>query len=225
MTQHELANAIGVPQPSIARIESGTVVPRTATLITILEATGQRLTVEPIGPSVDPEVIRRQLAMTVPRRTRDALGRVAKDPTTSPVRILRRLRRFGVPFVLVGELAEVAHGAPGTIGPLIEVCVASTEVARERLALAQDDLGAAADASHLSVLSTTAAGDDYDVLVRNAVGMPVESGIRVRVAALEDLIRARRALGTPQDEDAAAVLRAIVDEEARSGRPPSTPAG
>jgi predicted transcriptional regulator len=52
MTQHELALAAGVPQPSIARIERGTVNPRTATLITILRATGHRLTVEPITPAV-----------------------------------------------------------------------------------------------------------------------------------------------------------------------------
>jgi predicted transcriptional regulator len=50
MTQHELAYASGLPQPSIARIESGTVIPRTTTLITILRATGHRLAVEPIGP-------------------------------------------------------------------------------------------------------------------------------------------------------------------------------
>jgi predicted transcriptional regulator len=53
MTQHELAHATGLPQPSIARIESGAVVPRTTTLITILHATGHRLAVEPIGPAAD----------------------------------------------------------------------------------------------------------------------------------------------------------------------------
>jgi uncharacterized protein len=58
MTQQELAQAAAVPQPSIARIESGTVVPRTSTLITLLRATGHRLTVEPTNPSADGEAER-----------------------------------------------------------------------------------------------------------------------------------------------------------------------
>jgi predicted transcriptional regulator len=47
MTQQELARAVDMPQPSIARIERGTVNPRTSTLIAILRATGNRLAIEP----------------------------------------------------------------------------------------------------------------------------------------------------------------------------------
>jgi predicted transcriptional regulator len=50
MTQHELARVLNMPQSSIARIETGTVIPRTTTLIDILAATGHRLSVEPIDP-------------------------------------------------------------------------------------------------------------------------------------------------------------------------------
>ena len=53
MTQQDLAQATGMPQPSIARIEAGSVVPRTATLIALLAATGQKLSVVPIDPAVD----------------------------------------------------------------------------------------------------------------------------------------------------------------------------
>jgi transcriptional regulator with XRE-family HTH domain len=212
MTQHDLAEATGLPQPSIARIERGTVIPRTATLIAILSATGHRLTVEPLTPAVDRKAIARHLSMPIPRRTRQAFGSIARDQQASPVRILRRLRLFGVPFVLVGELAEVAHGSPAKIGHTIEVCVAATDVARERLGIALDDLGAAAEGDRLRVLTETAAEDGYDALLPNAVTMPVESGIAVRVAALEDLIRIRRAGRTPEDQEAAAVLDAIVEE-------------
>ena len=203
MTQHELAHATGLPQPSIARIERGTVVPRTATLIGILHATGHQLSLEPIDPAVDRDAIRRQLAMDVPKRTLKSRGTA----------ILRQLRRFGVPFVLIGELAEVAHGSPATLGQVIEVCVASTDVARERLNLALDNLSAA-DAKRLRILTETAAGDGYDMLVGNAVPLHVQAGILVRVAALEDLIRDRRARHTPEDEAAAAVLRSVLDESA-----------
>jgi len=211
MTQHQLAEAVGMPQPSIARIERGTVVPRTETLIALLAATGHRLTVEPIGAAtVDQEAIRQRLAMSVPQRTRRALPR--RSTSTDPIRILRRLRRFNVPFVLIGELAEVAHGAPIKLGRApIEVCHASTDVAAERLAWARDDLGAQADARHLRLVTETEAGDDYDTLLRNAAAMHVDAGILVRVAALEDLIRIRRARRTPKDEEAAALLLAIED--------------
>jgi transcriptional regulator with XRE-family HTH domain len=209
MTQQNLAQAVGMTQPTIARIERGTVLPRTATLIGLLAATGHRLAVEPIGPAGDHEAIRRRLAMTVPQRTRRAIGRAPKSPETSPIWILRRLRRFGVPFVLIGELAEVAHGSPARVGRVIEVCHASTDVAAERLAMALEDLGRDSGAAHLRRVTRTAAGDDYDVLVRNAVSMHVDSGILVRVAALDDLIRIRRTGCTPQDDEAAVLLRAI----------------
>lgn len=219
MTQQDLAQTAGILQPSIARIERGTVIPRTATLLGLLQATGHRLAVEPIGPAVDLEAIRHRLAMDVPKRTWQALGRPKRDGRTGPVGILRRLRRFGVPFVLIGELAEVAHGAPTKVGRLVEVCHAETDVARERLALALDDLGSAADPSRLRLVTETAAGDGYDVLARNAVGMHVDAGILVRVAALEDLVRIRRAQCTQDDRDAAAVLEAVKQESQRRDAP------
>ncbi len=201
MTQHDLALATGMPQPSIARIERGTVVPRSGTLIAILRATGHRLAVESIGPAVDREAIRRQLRMPIPRRTKLAFGNR---------RVLKKLRRFDVPFVLIGELAEVVHGSPLKPAQVTEVCVAPTDVARERLELAMDDDGADAKGLRLRVVEETAAGDTYDVLVRNAVALPVGAGIQVRVAGVEDLIRIRRARCTPHDQDEAAVLEAIM---------------
>ena len=199
MTQHELAEASGLPQPSIARIERGTVIPRAATLVTILEATGHRLAVEPIGPAVDREAIRSQLRMSVARRTQAFRGRP----------ILRQLRRFNVPFVLIGELAEVAHGVPAEVRRDVEVCVAGSAQGQERLGQAMDNLSTA-DAKHLHPRASTAAGDDYEVLDRNAVGMTVVAGLLIRVAALEDLVRDRRARHTPEDEAAAEVLGAII---------------
>jgi transcriptional regulator with XRE-family HTH domain len=216
MTQHQLAEAVGMPQPSIARIERGTVLPRTETLIALLAATGHRLAVEPIGAGrVDEAAVRQRLRMTVPQRTRRAM------PGSDPVRVLRRLRRFGVPFVLIGELAEVAHGAPIKVGRVIEVCHASTDAAAQRLALAREDLGREADASRLRLVTQTDAGDDYDTLLRTAVNLPVDAGILVRVAALEDLVRIRRARRTQKDEEAAVLLLAIpglvTNDEARQG--------
>ena len=218
MTQQQLASAAEVPQATIARIEAGSVIPRTATLLTLLAATGHRLVAEPIGASVPTEPIRERLRMSVPQRTWAALGRaIAKNPQRSPIRILKRLGWFGVPFVLIGDLAEAAHGAPIKVERMIEVCHAQTDVARERLVRALADLGATSadasefrsDAGQLRLKTETASGDDYDLLARNAVRMHVDAGILVPIASLEDLIRIRMARGTPDDHAAAAVLRAI----------------
>ena len=227
MTQQELARGIGIPQPSIARIERGTVIPRTTTLIEILHATGHELVLEPrttVGQQ-DRKAIRDRLALDVPRRTWKALGRAARDRRASPTFILRRLRVFGVRFVLIGDLAEVAHGAPTAVGPVVEVCHSRTEEDLERLATALRDLGASSesvdqseldiktDAGQLRLSATTAAGDGYDVLIRNANRLLVDTALLVPVAALDDLMRIRRAPGGPKDLEAEAVLRAIGEEE------------
>lgn len=220
MTQHELAQAVGMPQPSIARIESGAVLPRTATLLRMLVASSHELEIEPSSPPADQQAIRRSLALNVSRRTWRALGEAAKDPRTSPHRILRRLRISGVPFVLLGDLAEVAHGSPSKVDRVIEVCHPETDAALERLARALKSLGAVRSdqgrfttpAGELRLLTETIAGDDYDLLMRNAVWMHVDAGIRVAVACLPDLIRIRRARGAPPDRAAVAVMRAILDE-------------
>ena len=206
-----------MPQPSIARIERGTVLPRTATLLELLAATGHRLAIEPMGQAVEVDAIRRRLAMTAPQRSRAAL------PSSAPLRILKRLRRFNVPFVLIGALAEAAHGSPASDVTVIEVCHARTDAARERLALAREHLGADGEPDRLRLVTETAAGDGYDLLVRNAVGMHVDAGILVRVAAIDDLIRARRARHSPGDETAAAMLLAVREIGASTAVPPDVP--
>lgn len=207
LTQHDLAAAVGMPQPSVARIERGTVSPRTSTLAVLLVGTGYRLALEPVDPPVDRDAIRQRLAMSIPRRTRLAIGPDAKDPTRTPIRALRRLRRFAVPFVLIGDLAEVAHGAPIKVSRPITIVHASTDEARERLALALAD----ARPDSVEPVTESAAGDTYEVLARNAVPLPVDAGMLVPVAALEDLIRIRRVGRSEPDGDAAATLRAIAE--------------
>jgi len=220
MTQNDLAEAVRMPQSSIARIERGIVIPRTATLIALLRATGHQIVVEPIGPSVSLEAIRRRLGMDVAGRTWSALGRaVASNPRTSPIRILRRLRLFGVAFVLIGDLAEAAHGSPVKVERMIEVCHSRTDVVRGRLDRTLEDLDATSSdgvefttgAGRLRLMTEVATGDEYDLLARTAVRMHVDAGILAPVASLDDLIRIRMARAGPEDRLAAAHLRAIGD--------------
>ncbi|HUG98584.1 MAG TPA: helix-turn-helix domain-containing protein [Gammaproteobacteria bacterium] len=62
LSQRALAERTGVPQPQIARIESGAVSPRLHTLDRLLSATGSALELAPrIGSGVDRSLIRAAL--------------------------------------------------------------------------------------------------------------------------------------------------------------------
>jgi predicted transcriptional regulator len=65
MSQRQLADAAGIAQPAIARIESGRVQPRLDTFDRLLEACGWDLEVAPrLGIGVDRTVMRRLLRLT-----------------------------------------------------------------------------------------------------------------------------------------------------------------
>lgn len=69
MTQRDLARATGIPQPAIARIESGRVSPRFATLERLLAGAGTALEASPApGIGVDRSLIRESLARTPEER-------------------------------------------------------------------------------------------------------------------------------------------------------------
>ena len=69
LTQRQLAQAAGVPQPAVARIEAGSVSPRTDTLERLLIAAGSSLEGTPrLGIGVDRSLIRETLASTPEQR-------------------------------------------------------------------------------------------------------------------------------------------------------------
>ena len=73
LSQRALAERAGVPQPTIARIESGASSPRVDTLARLLEACGYQLESVPRrGVGVDRSVIRELLALTPAQRARQA---------------------------------------------------------------------------------------------------------------------------------------------------------
>jgi transcriptional regulator with XRE-family HTH domain len=211
MTQHDLARAAGMPQPSVARIEMGTVMPRTRTLLSLLRATGHELAARPRLPLGSQELaaIHRALLLDPARRTVRALGRDGRDARTSPTWILRRLRRAGVPFVLIGELAEVVRGVPLRPGRVIEICRDASDHGERQLAAALEDMRAtrredgefATSVGTLRCVTETAAGDTYEMVRRTATRLLVDTSLLVAVAGIEDLIRNRHASGD-RDRDA-----------------------
>jgi predicted transcriptional regulator len=73
LTQRELADRARVPQPAIARIETGGVSPRLSTILPLIEATGFELELTPrIGEGVDRTLIRSALVRSPEQRIRAA---------------------------------------------------------------------------------------------------------------------------------------------------------
>lgn len=89
LSQRALARAAGVPQPTVARIESRAVVPRVDTLDRLLAACGRELTTsERAGRGVDRSQIAELLAVS-PRRRLELLVLDARNVD----RLLERARR------------------------------------------------------------------------------------------------------------------------------------
>jgi predicted transcriptional regulator len=69
LSQRDLGERTGVPQSTIARIESGFVDPRTSTIVKLLSACGEELEVLPrLGDGVDRTLIRPLLELTPAQR-------------------------------------------------------------------------------------------------------------------------------------------------------------
>jgi transcriptional regulator with XRE-family HTH domain len=74
LSQRALAREAGLPQSTVARIESGILSPRTDTLERILRAAGRTLTIEPVlGTGEDLSLIHDRLRMTPAERARLAV--------------------------------------------------------------------------------------------------------------------------------------------------------
>jgi transcriptional regulator with XRE-family HTH domain len=74
MSQRELAQAAGVPQATVARVESGAVSPRADTYERLLRAAGSELAVAPrLGSGVDRTLIRDRLALSAEQRVQLAI--------------------------------------------------------------------------------------------------------------------------------------------------------
>jgi predicted transcriptional regulator len=91
LSQRALAAAAGVPQSTVARIESATLDPRVTTLERILRAADHGLTAGPrLGVGVDRSQIRERLRLS-PRQRIDEV--VAAAAAVEPLRTRARRRR------------------------------------------------------------------------------------------------------------------------------------
>jgi len=157
-----------------------------------------------------------------------------------PEAVIRLLGRHEVRYVLIGGLAAVTHGAP-IVTQDIDLCYARDAANLERLAAALQDVHAylrgadpglpfrldartiakgdaftfTTDLGWIDILATPAGTEGYEDLARTA--QPFELfGQRVLIAAVDDLIRMKRAAGRPKDLLAIEELGALREELDRS---------
>lgn len=159
-----------------------------------------------------------------------------REPAFDPLRAIRTLHRHGVRFVLIGGLAARIHGSPSVTGDT-DVCYERSPENLERLARALRRLGArlrgtppdvpvlldaktlaagdhftfTTDAGNLDCIGTPAGVAGFEDLDRRAEPFAVD-GLTVRVAAIEDLVRMKRAAGRPKDLIEVEMLGALIDE-------------
>src|SRR5919108_4376941 len=142
LTQRELAQAINIHQPAIARIETGDVVPRVDTLARILAACGAVLATDRRLPEDRQWVqLRAQIRALLRATPRQRLQGVPRKPGTRfrPLELVRVLAGRHVRFVLIGEAAARAHGAPVNPG-VLEVAAEPDRLNAERLFRAYEAL-------------------------------------------------------------------------------------
>jgi hypothetical protein len=154
-----------------------------------------------------------------------------------PLRALRVLDQEGVRYVVIGGVAGRLWGSP-TMTNDTDVCCAWDRLNLDRVARALVSLGAtlrgvdedvplqldarmlsngqiftfATDAGGLDILAAPAGIVGFDELERNAVSFDLGDNMVVRVCALDDLIRMKRAAGRPKDRIELEVLGAVREE-------------
>lgn len=150
-------------------------------------------------------------------------ARVANWPEFRPTRLLERLVRRGVDFVVIGGYAAIAHGAARLTRDL-DVCFATDDAnlsvlgdvligAEARLRGVDDDIPFVPDAPTLRrvrVLTLDTVDGPLDVMVqpdgapryaqlRARAELLDVGGVLVRVASLEDMMNMKRASGRDKD--------------------------
>jgi len=153
LTQRRLAEKAGVPQPTVARIERGTTIPRVDTLDKLLEACGEGLyALKRAGIGVDRTQIANLVAVSPGVRARlseDSEHYEVDRPGAEPHRVaawqpskaVRTLVEHDVEFVVIGAFAGRLLGSPIATNDT-DICYEHGRENCERMARALADLEA-----------------------------------------------------------------------------------
>jgi predicted nucleotidyltransferase len=139
---------------------------------------------------------------------------------SDPRRVFEVLNRHGVDFTVIGGIAVIAHGHPRNTRD-IDLVAATDRPNLNRLSAALRELNAdeldpetlangsnftlTTDAGGLDLFNEVPGGVPYEDLRARALVVEL-SGLSIRIAGRDDLIRMKRAAGRPQDIDDIAAL-------------------
>lgn len=159
-----------------------------------------------------------------------------RTPEFQPEAVIRLLGSHDVRYVVIGGLAAVTHGAP-TLTQDIDLCYARDPDNLERVAAALREVHAylrgadpglpfrldvrtlamgdaftfTTDLGWIDIMAIPSGTDGFDDLARTADTFQL-FGHRVLIAAVDDLIRVKRAAGRPKDLLAVEELGALRQE-------------
>ena len=215
LTQQQLAERLGRPQPTIARWESGRHVPSMETVRDVARACGLELSYglaehdDSYGSLID-EQLRLAPAERLQKTCAWSTGVLHDDAPLDARRVLDALHAHGVDFVLAGHLANALHGSP-VLGAArhVELVPRPTAANERALRAALEELGAEPqpvdepwgpeldpwqswrlpDDTHVVVTPRPAATRGYADLRADAVRLDLDDGLIVTCASLVDLIR------------------------------------
>lgn len=226
LSQRELATRAGIAQQEIARYERGRVTPSLERLRALIAACGLELTfgLARADDSYD-EQIAAALALAPAQRFEHALrdaqplraARAQAAGAPAPERgdvlgVFEALKRAGVEYVLIGELAEVLHGSPllpiaGTVtivpragqrdGLTAVIATAGGEPIVSPTSAIDAPVSAVLEcyATELVVTPAPDGTQGYDDLRRDASEVQLAEDLAVAVASMVDLVRVAEASG------------------------------
>jgi hypothetical protein len=161
-------------------------------------------------------------------------------PTINYLEILKTLGGHKVDFIVVGGVCSVLHGAPLATfdldvvhsrdnGNVTRLWMAFRPLAAHyRIRARQTQMPGLSDLAStghhllmtrfgpLDLLGAIGKGRDYDQLLNESVEMEVGSGLIVRVATLECLIKTKEESGLGIDQATLPVLRRVLEERAKA---------
>jgi len=156
-----------------------------------------------------------------------------------PVRICEILNEEGVRYIVVGGFAAVIHGSslptkdidvlPDRSGENLERLARSLQRMNAMIRTADEPVPARIDAAFLSnsqiVLNLVGDLGDVDLIFRPAGGLDgysgweshaieveIADGVRIRIAALDDIIDSKRAADRPKDRAALPYLESLREQ-------------
>ena len=231
LSQHELAERLGVPRTQIGRWENGDVEPAFATVRRVLRACGFDLSTAlvPYDPDA-PHVARLvELSRLTPKERLDAAllrgGHRRLGYTFDPYTVLGQLDEAGVEYILVGSLARVLQGADEIPEDFDLVIPKGARLATDEAILtfgmrAPPGGEREGDAwsywyrlGNIKTREVPEGTKGHRDLRRRAERVHLGGGLRPWVASPGDLVRMMEALGRPEEEDHLDAMRRVVELE------------